>query len=185
MGRKLAEVAERLACSERTLRRCINDGLLRGRRLGARHVELPADEQLYVQTHWVLLQKLRAALRTEPSVRLAVLFGSAATGDDRPDSDVDVLVALDRGDGLAGLALARRLRRAIERPVDVVTLAQARQQPALLADVLAEGRVLVDRDGLWESLERAEPDVLRRARAEETRDAARARAAVAHARERR
>jgi excisionase family DNA binding protein len=184
MGRELANMAERLGCSERTLRRCINEGVLRGRRLGPRHVELPLDEQRYAETHWELVQMLRTALRTEPSVRLAVLFGSAATGEDGPGSDADVLVSFQEPAGLQPLALGRRLGRALDRRVQVITLAQGQQQPSLFADVLAEGRVLVDRDGMWASLKHDEADVLHRARAQETHDVARARAALAQARQR-
>jgi predicted nucleotidyltransferase len=35
-------------------------------------------------------------LRTQPNVRLAVLFGSVSRGDERPDSDVDLLVQFGR-----------------------------------------------------------------------------------------
>lgn len=35
------------------------------------------------------------------------LFGSTARGDDRPDSDIDLLVHLDRQLGLVGLARVR------------------------------------------------------------------------------
>jgi predicted nucleotidyltransferase len=184
MGRELGRVAERLACSERTLRRCINDGLLRGRRLGPRSVELPWEEQRYAETHWDLLQLLRAGLRTERSVRLAVLFGSAATGEDTPESDVDVLAAFDQPGGLSALRVATRLRRLVGRRVDVVTLTQARDQPSLLADALEDGRVLIDRDGVWASVIGQRDDLLRRAAGDEAATAARAGAAVGQARAR-
>ena len=182
MGRELQRVAERLACSERTLRRGINDGLLRGRRLGPRSVELSWEEQRYAETHWGLLQRLRGGLRTERSVRLAVLFGSTATGEDTPGSDVDVLVALDGPDGRAALGVARRLRRLLSRSVDVVTLTQARSQPSLLADVMQDGRVLIDRDDLWASLLAERDEILRRAARADALTGARANAAVEQAR---
>jgi len=145
-------------------------------------VELPWEEQRYAETHWNLLRQLRAALRTEPSVRLAVLFGSAATGEDDADSDVDVLVAFDRPGGLAALSLASRLRRLVGRPIHVATLTQARARSSLLADVLEEGRVLIDRDDLWASLTDERDNVLRRAAREEATSEARANAAVEQAR---
>ena len=43
---------------------------------------------------WSLLSALRRALRTEPNVRLAVVYGSFARGDDVSDSDLDLLVSL-------------------------------------------------------------------------------------------
>ena len=49
------------------------------------------------------------------------LFGSTARGEDRPDSDIDLLVHLGSGVGLFGLARLRRdLERLLGAPVDVV-----------------------------------------------------------------
>jgi uncharacterized protein len=49
------------------------------------------------------------------------LFGSTARGDDRPDSDIDLLVHLDRQIGLIGLARIRHeLEDILGVPVDVV-----------------------------------------------------------------
>jgi predicted nucleotidyltransferase len=49
------------------------------------------------------------------------LFGSTARGDDRPDSDIDLLVHLDRQLGLIGLARIRQeLEDILGVPVDLV-----------------------------------------------------------------
>jgi len=49
------------------------------------------------------------------------LFGSTARGEDGPDSDIDLLVHLDRDVGLIGLArLQRELERILGAPVDLV-----------------------------------------------------------------
>ena len=49
------------------------------------------------------------------------LFGSTARGEDRPDSDIDLLVHLDHGVGLIGLARRRReLEQLLDAPVDLV-----------------------------------------------------------------
>lgn len=88
MSQALSAVAERLGCSERTLRRYANDGLLRARRMTRHRLELPFAEESYLTSHWELLNGLRMALRTERAVRLAVLFGSTAVGDDGDSSDV-------------------------------------------------------------------------------------------------
>jgi len=45
----------------------------------------------------------RQVRRTQPNVRLAVLFGSVSRGDERPDSDVDLLVQFGRRDELERL----------------------------------------------------------------------------------
>jgi uncharacterized protein len=49
------------------------------------------------------------------------VFGSVATGENRPDSDVDFVVDLDRGRGLLDLgALLFDLERLLGAPVDLV-----------------------------------------------------------------
>jgi predicted nucleotidyltransferase len=184
MSLALDEPAARLGCSERTLRRYINAGLLRGRRVARGQLELSHAEETYLRGHWTLLYKLMAALRTERDVRLAVLFGSTATGEDTPVSDVDLLIVHRRPEWQAQAGLRRRLRRALGTPVDLVALEQAEAQPSLLADVLREGRVLIDRDDRWGALQRRREEILAAGAREDELTMARARAAVAAAEER-
>jgi predicted nucleotidyltransferase len=184
MSQALSASAGRVGCSERTLRRYVNDGVLRGRRVGRRRLELSSAEEDYLERHWELLSTLRAALRTEPAVRLAVLFGSTAVGEDDDSSDVDLLVVLRNPAPLSLAGVRLRLRRALGRPVDVVGLEQAEAMPALLVDVLHEGRVLIDRDGLWDALRERRAEVLAAAAHEDLTAAEGARAAVASARKR-
>jgi predicted nucleotidyltransferase len=184
MGLVLGETAKRIGCSERTLHRYINGGLLRGRRVAGGQLELSHVEESYLRGHWTLFSKLMAALRTERDVRLAVLFGSTATGEDTPVSDVDLLIVHRRTEVMVQVDLRMRLRHALGTPVDVVMLEQAEQQPPLLADVLREGRVLIDRDGLWGELQRRRAEILAAGAREDELIMARARAAVAAARER-
>jgi predicted nucleotidyltransferase len=184
MGQVLDASATRVGCSERTLRRYVNAGVLRGRRVAGGQLELARAEEDYLRGHWALLSGLLRALRTEREVRLAVLFGSRATGEDTPISDVDLLVVPRRDDWSSRAGLRMRLRRALGVPVDVVTLAQAEEQAALLADVLREGRVLVDRDGIWSALQGRREQILAAGAAEDEAVMRRARAAVAGARER-
>ena len=57
-------------------------------------------------------------------VRALYLFGSVVRGEDRPGSDVDILVEFlpDARIGLFGLArLQRRLSEILSRPVDLTT----------------------------------------------------------------
>jgi hypothetical protein len=50
------------------------------------------------------------------------LFGSAARGDDGPDSDVDLLVDFDQGSSLFDLMrMARELETLFGRAVDIVS----------------------------------------------------------------
>jgi predicted nucleotidyltransferase len=184
MSLVLNESAARLGCSERTLRRYIAGGLLRGRRVARGQLELSHAEEAYLRGHWTLLSKLMAALRTERDVRLAVLFGSTATGEDTPISDVDLLVVHRRPEWTAQAGLRLRLRRSLGIPVDIVTLEQAEAQPSLLADILREGRVLVDRDGLWGVLRQRYEEILVAGAREDELTMAAAHAAVAAAEER-
>jgi predicted nucleotidyltransferase len=184
MGQALGHTAGELGCSERTLRRYIGDGLLRGRRVAYQGLELSAEEARYLQSHWTLLHALKAALRTERDVRLAVLFGSTAVGEDQPSSDIDVLIAHRRPEphSLAGLRL--RLRRALDKPVHVVGIEQARESPCLLADILQEGRPLIDRDSLWSELSAQADDILTQAAHEDHATVTGALDAIAEARAR-
>jgi hypothetical protein len=106
----LRRVASELSIPERTLRRAAADGLVRGQRVSPRRFRISFREEAYLRSHWELLRALRGALRTEPNVRLALLFGSTATGR---------RVLVDRDDLWAGLRKAaqrwRRLARSVER----------------------------------------------------------------------
>ncbi len=180
----LARSAAEVGCSERTLRRHVAGGLLHGRRVARGQLELSHAEGAYLRAHWELLSTLLSTLRTERDVRLAVLFGSTATGEDTPTSDVDLLIVHRRPEWSTQAGLRIRFRRALGRPVDVVLLEQAEAQPSLLADVLREGRVLVDRDGLWGALLQRREDILAAGAREDESIMARAGATLAAARER-
>lgn len=184
MGLVLRQSADRVGCSERTLHRYINGGLLRGRRIAGGQLELSHVEEAYLRGHRALLSKLMAALRTERDVRLAVLFGSTATGEDTPVSDVDLLIVHRRSGWRVQAGLQRRLRLALGTPVDVVMLEQSEEQPSLLADVMREGRVLVDRDDLWGALRQRREQILAAGDREDEQIMISARATLAAARER-
>jgi predicted nucleotidyltransferase len=156
-------LAFELDVSGRTLRRAAGRGAIRTQRPSARGIRVTTDEAEYLRRHWPLLSALTGELRTLPDVRLAVLFGSAARGELREDSDLDVLIRLGRG-GLTGRAeVLGRLETASGRRVQLVDLDEAAAAPLLLADVLRDGRVLVDRDGDWPGLRERESEVRRQA----------------------
>jgi predicted nucleotidyltransferase len=164
-------VAADFGVSGRTLRRAAARGAIRLSRPSPHKVVLAATERRYIRTHWPLLDQLTRTLRTEKNVRLAVLFGSAARGDDRYGSDIDLLVELaDYGRG--GLPLARiglKLESLLERPVQLVSVLDAETSAVLLSEAIADGRVLIDRDDRWSRLKRRERTLRRRAREDETR----------------
>lgn len=74
-----------------------------------------------------LLTSLREVLRRGPPLRLAMLFGSFARRQPRPDSDVDVAILPANPDLplAAELDLQVALERACGRTVDLVRLDQA------------------------------------------------------------
>ena len=152
MRSTLPALAEELQTTDRTLRRAVSQGLVRAERPSPRTLRLPVAERVYLRAGWPLLSALRAALRTEPGVRLAVLFGSRARGDHRPDSDVDLVAAL--ADPLREHELRQRLETALGLRVQLVRFDDAMRAPLLIEQVVLEGRVLVDREELWPSLTR-------------------------------
>jgi excisionase family DNA binding protein len=165
----IQELANELGADERTLRRAVAQGTIHARRPGPRRLRLAPGESYYLRTHWQLLTRLREALRTERGVRLAVLYGSQARGDEDAGSDLDLLVAL--ADDSPRLSVQTRLQLVTGRRVDMAHLYRVEaNSPLLLERALDEGRVLVDRDRLWPQLR-------------ERRDAIRARARRAHARQ--
>lgn len=169
-----------LGANSRTLRRAARRGAIRVHRVSPNKPTIDLAERRYLDAHWPLLAKLARALRTEKNVRLAVLFGSAARGDDRPGSDVDLLVDLaDYGRRLPIARLELRLEEALGRPVQVVALRDAQASPALLSEAVADGRVIVDRDGGWLRLKRRKPRLRRLASAFEEQTHEQARRALA------
>ena len=91
-----------------------------------------------------LIGRLRTALEGLAGIRLAVLFGSAASGRARPDSDVDIAVLgeheLDAG---AESRLARTLSLATGRNVDLIRLQRA--STLLKWQIASKGVPLVER----------------------------------------
>ncbi len=158
------ELAAGLGASERTLRRAVALGTVRSRRLSARRLRLADGEVGYLRSHWGLLAELRSALRTEQRVRLAVLFGSTARGDDDALSDIDLLVDFADEKPLDRLSLGIRLADKLGRGVDVASRKRAEESdPFFLLQALDEGRVLIDRNGEWIKLRHRRPALYKRA----------------------
>lgn len=165
MPSSLRALARHLDVPERTLRRAASEGLIRGERISPRRYQTSMREEAYLRRHWPLLRELRGALRTEPNVRLGVLFGSLATGRSTERSDVDLLVTLADPTPTRVAELAGRLERRLERDIQLVRIQEARRSPSLMVDALEHGRVLVDRDARWPELKASEEDWTRRAAA--------------------
>ncbi|MHA1858695.1 MAG: type VII toxin-antitoxin system MntA family adenylyltransferase antitoxin, partial [Candidatus Thorarchaeota archaeon] len=95
---------------------------------------------------WVV-EKVRGiadTLRTRYGVRFAVLFGSLATGDAGPNSDVDIGVYLDKGRDIdlnVELEIGVLLEKVLEREdVDLVILNHA--NPALVFQAVNRGLLI-------------------------------------------
>jgi predicted nucleotidyltransferase len=87
-----------------------------------------------------------ARLLSQAGVEVAILFGSAASGKLRPDSDIDIdigiLLAPDRVlDFASELTLATELEQVLGREVDLVRLDEA---STLLRFEASQGRCLVE-----------------------------------------
>jgi predicted nucleotidyltransferase len=174
----LTQLARQVGVSERTLRRAVAAGTLRGERQSPRRLTLSALEKDYVLRRWALLGTLRTALRTEHNVRFVLLFGSSARGDDGDGSDVDLLVAMRDPSLSRTIDLELKLEGLLGSAVEVVTLEDAEANPRLLAEALRDGRVIVDREGQWPKVQAETEKVARRARDHERRLLRRALSAV-------
>jgi predicted nucleotidyltransferase len=175
----IQELEADLAVDGQALRRAVSQGTLRASRDGSRDLQLAPGERDYLRAHWPLLSALRGALLPEDCVRLAVLYGSLARGDEDAGSDLDLLVSL-AGDPLSTASeLAVRLKRVSGRQVDIAYLAPAEAQtPLLLERILDDGRVLLDRDGQWEQLCERRSSIRVRARRDHRRQMAGAARAI-------
>jgi uncharacterized protein len=96
-------------------------------------------------------QAVRALLARRPQIRLAILFGSLATGRGHKDSDIDL--AIDIGRPLTAnekMSLVSELAEQTGRPVDLVDL-QTVGEP-LLGQVLQHGKRLLGEDERYAEL---------------------------------
>ncbi|MBC8207537.1 MAG: nucleotidyltransferase domain-containing protein [Kiritimatiellaeota bacterium] len=86
--------------------------------------------------------RAKAALCDEPGLKLAILYGSAATGKMRADSDVDIALLFDQPlNAEKKMELMSRLESELQRDVDLVDLFNL--SGTILKQVLSKGRVLI------------------------------------------
>ena len=84
-------------------------------------------------------------LARHPSIVVAILFGSFATGHSRNDSDLDLAVASTTPlDPQIRIHLIGELAIGLGRPVDLIDLAQT--HGPLLQQILTKGRLLICTD---------------------------------------
>ncbi|TCV84252.1 type VII toxin-antitoxin system MntA family adenylyltransferase antitoxin [Sulfurirhabdus autotrophica] len=101
--------------------------------------------------HSLLKQTILDAISKHPDIRLAILFGSLASGKERKESDLDL--AIDVGHTISAsekIALINELALAIARPIDLVDL-MAVGEP-LLGQILRHGRKILGEDRQYAEL---------------------------------
>jgi len=101
--------------------------------------------------HPSLVSRILAAIRTQPDIRLAILFGSLAARKGRADSDLDL--AVDSGRRLTAnekIALISELAGSTGRPVDLVDI-HAVGEP-LLGQILQHGKRILGSDTQYANL---------------------------------
>jgi predicted nucleotidyltransferase len=147
-----AGLANELGTSDRTLRRLAEAGVIRSRRRASGHHPVPVVEEEWLRGHWQVVSGLRRALRSEPSVRAALLFGSVAKGADTPASDIDVVVDLQSDNQMKLRGLRRRLARKLGRSIDLFLLSDLEAEPERLLPIMSHARPIVDRVGTWQRL---------------------------------
>ena len=84
------------------------------------------------------IQELCAPLFEEYGVKYAYLFGSYAKGKATEKSDVDLLVSMPVN-GLAFYELIERLRRALNKKIDLLDETQLENNTALVKEILQDG----------------------------------------------
>lgn len=98
-----------------------------------------------------LEQAILAAISTQPGIGLAILFGSLALGEGRPESDLDL--AVDAGRSLTAsekMALISELATKIGRPVDLVDIHTVGEP--LLGQILRHGKRILGSDTHYANL---------------------------------
>jgi predicted nucleotidyltransferase len=100
--------------------------------------------------------RLREVLQADADVEVAAIFGSAACGRLRAESDVDVYVRLRKGASWSPhqeLALASELSAVARREVDLTVEDEERTSVLLRLEVTRNGRLLCERrPGAWVEL---------------------------------
>lgn len=94
-----------------------------------------------------VMDRLQPFCAMDPNIARVAIFGSYARGEQRPDSDVDLLVLLDRKVpvSLADISkLKREFENLLESDVDVIT-SLTDSAPCFVQSVRRDGKVIYAR----------------------------------------
>lgn len=101
-------------------------------------------------------RRLREIVAADPDVEVAAIFGSAARGRLRAESDVDIYLRLQRGvrwSSRRELLLSAELADAVGREVHLILEDEERTSVILRLEVARHGRLLCEaRPGAWVEL---------------------------------
>ncbi len=147
---EVQSLAAELGVTERSVRRYVALGLVRGYHLNWGHTAFRTTERVFLRERWMELAAAREALRTLPEVRLALLYGPAAFDPSAWDhGPLRVCIELDAVVRRARSGIVKkRLELAFQRSVSVLEIPLVRSVRVRhigLLHVLAQHRVIVDR----------------------------------------
>jgi predicted nucleotidyltransferase len=126
----------------------LRSGLLRSS--GEEMLDLDRHEVAWLRSHGDLTRALYRSVASDPDIDTLVLFGSTARGEDRPGSDVDLLIDGAVTKDVRALARLRgSLVERLDRRVDLVSLTEAALSPAMLVGALVDGRAVKDSEHRW------------------------------------
>lgn len=105
--------------------------------------------QTLTENEQQMMAKIADWCRSQP-VKLCVLFGSQATGRQRPDSDVDLAIwPLQKPSAQTKLAWLRELENLLDKPVSLA-LVSADLDPVLGFEIVRDGRLVYElQPELW------------------------------------
>jgi len=141
--------------------------------------ELDEAERRWLAQNGSLVREIDEVTRSDESIDTVVLFGSRARGDQRLESDVDLIVDGKIADDSRALAVLRgELLERLGRDVEIATLAEARAAPVVLLEAVHEGRALKDTAGRWRATVGESQAIAQQAAAERATYARRERVAL-------
>lgn len=162
-GREVArEAAVGSTSALRELRRLEAQGLVASRRMGGavlwrawrEHVLFEALQTLFTteaKADDAMVDRIVRGLRESPGLREVWMFGSRARGNERPDSDVDVLLVVGRDDQKeraleTAYGVSGDLRRSYQTPLSPIVYSErelrAKRGLPLVKNIRMEGRLL-------------------------------------------